>query len=130
MKWIKERDELIAQTMAFVQSVTGKRPAIEVQTELSSRELSTPELSKPALTMSDLATLKKVNSPVRVETANPPVERPFPMPRMTPLVQSDLREEIQRRVASFRANQQRFHAEREEYFKSVLAKARGSNGNH
>lgn len=130
MKWIKERDELIAQTMAFVQSVTGKRPAIEVRNELSPRELSTPELSKPELTMSDLATLKKVDSPVRVEAANPPVERPFQMPRMTPLVQSDLREEIQRRVASFRAHQQRFHAEREEYFKSVLAKARGSNGNH
>ncbi|MBR0753389.1 hypothetical protein JQ604_14460 [Bradyrhizobium jicamae] len=26
MKWMKERDLLIAQTMAFVQSVTGKRP--------------------------------------------------------------------------------------------------------
>jgi hypothetical protein len=27
MKWMKERDLLIAQTMAFVQSVTGKAPA-------------------------------------------------------------------------------------------------------
>ena len=26
MKWMRERDALIAQTMAFVQSVTGKRP--------------------------------------------------------------------------------------------------------
>src|SRR5690242_16920491 len=26
MKWMKERDLLIAQTMAFVQSVTGKTP--------------------------------------------------------------------------------------------------------
>ena len=26
MKWVKERDLLIAQTMAFVQSVTGKKP--------------------------------------------------------------------------------------------------------
>jgi hypothetical protein len=26
MKWMKERDLLIAQTMAFVQSVTGKKP--------------------------------------------------------------------------------------------------------
>ena len=29
MKWMKERDLLIAQTMAFVQSVTGKKPDIE-----------------------------------------------------------------------------------------------------
>src|SRR6476619_1161111 len=26
MKWMRERDLLIAQTMAFVQSVTGKKP--------------------------------------------------------------------------------------------------------
>ena len=29
MKWMRERDLLIAQTMAFVQSVTGKKPEIE-----------------------------------------------------------------------------------------------------
>jgi hypothetical protein len=29
MKWMKERDLLIAQTMAFVQSVTGKMPEAE-----------------------------------------------------------------------------------------------------
>ena len=29
MKWMKERDLLIAQTMAFVQSVTGKTPEAE-----------------------------------------------------------------------------------------------------
>ena len=30
MKWMKERDLLIAQTMAFVQSVTGRKPEAEV----------------------------------------------------------------------------------------------------
>ena len=29
MKWMRERDLLIAQTMAFVQSVTGKKPDAE-----------------------------------------------------------------------------------------------------
>ena len=29
MKWMRERDLLIAQTMAFVQSVTGKMPEAE-----------------------------------------------------------------------------------------------------
>ena len=28
MKWIRERDALIAQTMAFVQSVTGKKDEV------------------------------------------------------------------------------------------------------
>lgn len=30
MKWMKERDLLIAQTVAFVQSVTGRKPEAEV----------------------------------------------------------------------------------------------------
>ncbi len=30
MKWMKERDLLIAQTMAFVQSVTGKKPGADL----------------------------------------------------------------------------------------------------
>ena len=29
MKWMRERDLLIAQTMEFVQSVTGKKPEAE-----------------------------------------------------------------------------------------------------
>ena len=34
MKWMKERDLLIAQTMAFVQSVTGKTPEAEKTPEV------------------------------------------------------------------------------------------------
>ena len=33
MKWMRERDLLIAQTMAFVQSVTGKKPDAEAVRE-------------------------------------------------------------------------------------------------
>ena len=35
MKWVVERDLLIAQTMAFVQSVTGKKPEAEAQLEIA-----------------------------------------------------------------------------------------------
>ena len=35
MKWVMERDLLIAQTMAFVQSVTGKKPEAIAQVESS-----------------------------------------------------------------------------------------------
>ena len=34
MKWMRERDLLIAQTMEFVQSVTGKKPGIEISPRL------------------------------------------------------------------------------------------------
>ena len=39
MKWMRERDLLIAQTMAFVQSVTGKKPEAEKMRCDSSRLL-------------------------------------------------------------------------------------------
>jgi hypothetical protein len=42
------------------------------------------------------------------------------------LPQSDVRKEIQNRVAAFQAHQHRFHAEREAYFKSVLTKVRSA----
>ncbi len=35
MKWMRERDLLIAQTMAFVQSVTGNKPGTEKQVSFS-----------------------------------------------------------------------------------------------
>ena len=34
MKWVMERDLLIAQTMAFVQSVTGKKPEADAQVDV------------------------------------------------------------------------------------------------
>ena len=44
MKWMKERDLLIAQTMAFVQSVTGKRPDFDAPSAAS----DTPASGTPA----------------------------------------------------------------------------------
>lgn len=41
MKWMKERDLLIAQTMAFVQSVTGKAP-VAAKTIEAPREVAAP----------------------------------------------------------------------------------------
>ena len=42
MKWMKERDLLIAQTMAFVQSVTGKKPDAD-KLVATSAALAAPE---------------------------------------------------------------------------------------
>jgi len=97
MKWKRERDLLIAQTMAFVQSVTGKTAEAEGRPE------SIPP-DEPA------------EAERSVETAA--IARPS-------LVRhSELREEIRGRVAAFRAHQELFHRDRDEYYNSVLAKVR------
>jgi hypothetical protein len=45
MKWVMERDLLIAQTMAFVKSVTGKDPEADVRAE----SLSSPVVESEQL---------------------------------------------------------------------------------
>lgn len=99
MKWAKERDLLIAQTMAFVQSVTGKKPEAEAQIE------SVP-----------VDEFKQIEPPVATAEA----------PRALTVARSELREEITGRVAAFRAHQQRFNRERDKHFTSVLTGIRAA----
>jgi len=96
MKWKTDRDLLIAQTLAFVQSVTAK--ATEDESRLEPFPTDEPVTAEP---------------PARTA---PPASAP----------NTDVREEIRRRVAAFRAHQELFRRDRDEYFKSVLAKARSS----
>jgi hypothetical protein len=113
MSWKKDRDSLIAQTMAFVQSVTGRREDLR------------PELK---------AVLPPVEVDVRAELATaleivdaaepPPLTAPVSQPRQ--VVLSDIQKEIRDRVASFRAHQQRFNREREEYFSATITKLKAS----
>ena len=99
MKWKKERDLLIAQTMAFVQSVTGKA------TEAGERPELIP-LDQPAGTEPPAAAVA--------------------LARPSPVRHSELREEIRGRVAAFRAHQELFHRDRDEYCNAVLAKVRAA----
>jgi hypothetical protein len=102
MKWTAERDLLIAQTMAFVQSVTGKKPAFDGRVEIDpSSSVVEPE---------------KLESPVEAATT---VRKPV-------VARSPLRAEIEGRVAAFRAHQQRFDRERDRHFKSVLTGIRAA----
>jgi hypothetical protein len=115
MKWAKERDLLIAQTMAFVQSIAGSAKPSEIETRAKARiELAPVEFTAAKFVSSD--EIEKVERPVEVV----PVMRPRPLPR------SDIREEIQGRVAAFRAHQQLFDRDRDAYFNSVLARLRAS----
>jgi hypothetical protein len=114
MSWKKDRDSLIAQTMAFVQSVTGRRE--ELRPDLK-QVLPPVEVDVRA----ELATALEI-----VDAAEPP---PVPAPVSPPRQQialTDIQKEIRDRVASFRAHQQRFNKEREEYFSATIARLKAS----
>jgi hypothetical protein len=140
MKWMKERDLLIAQTMAFVQSVTGKKPG--------------PDLLLPATETTVLATVTTAVVNVEAVLSEPPIPvavppnsiqtKPIqtkpaePTPSETKPFQAkplriagldlpdDFQSEIRARVASFRAHQERFTREREEYCRATMAKVRAT----
>ncbi len=103
MTWKEERDLLIAQSMAFVQSVAGKTASAARRSE----------------------TQLRAGSPARPATIE---QRPADVlpARLTPISHGDLRDEIHRRVAAFRARQQAFDRERREYCNSVMAKIRAA----
>ncbi len=119
MKWIRERDALIAQTLAFVQSVTGRKE------DLSAAEgpLVAPAPS-PASTSS--ATLEYVIEALQPESP-PAGPDPAHATKLThPKVSRDVEAEMRDRIASFRKHQERFRREREEYCSATLAKVRAA----
>jgi len=99
MKWKVERDLLIAQTMAFVQSVSGRTAEAQGHPE-------TIRAHQPA----------EPERPVSVVAVVRPPAAPC----------SDLREEIRGRVAAFRAHQALFNRDRDQYCNSILAKVRAA----
>lgn len=129
MKWIKERDLFIAQTMAFVQSVTGKKPAAETreaprdvlfQSPLAqSAPLDADDRSVETFKVETLQAGTAQTGTSKTDTAQ--VARPSP-------VLSDVRQEIRGRVAAFRAHQELFHRERDAYCNSVLTRVRAATG--
>jgi hypothetical protein len=101
--WQKERDLLLAQTMAFVQSVTGK--PMDAEGLFETRLQST--------------------SPDQPTTVGRPVEV-LPIDRLSPAAQNGMRDDILRRVAAFRARQQVFARDRNEYCDAMMARARAT----
>ena len=127
MKWVKERDLLIAQTMAFVQSVTGKRP--DFTATPYAPKASPVENANPAAVAPPLTKIQSIESATPTEFSPPDLPRPErSQPDAAPPIRafshSDVRQEIQSRVAAFQAHQHRFQREREAYFKSVFSKVR------
>ena len=140
MKWMKERDLLIAQTMAFVQSVTGKTPEAEktVTASVALLSVETSETTRTAAALADIESLlaetppatqapREVSREVSREPSSDvsremPREISRPAPLALPDLQGDFQSEIRARVANFRAHQERFNREREAYCSATMAK--------
>jgi len=133
MKWMRERDLLIAQTMAFVQSVTGKTPEAEktITASVALLSVETSETIRAAVALPNIESLLAETPPVAQAPKDVPrdvsrEEMPREISRLAPLARPDLREdfqsEIRARVANFRAHQERFNREREAYCSATMAK--------
>jgi hypothetical protein len=140
MKWMRERDLLIAQTMAFVQSVTGKTPEAEktvtslvalpsVETSETIHAAALPDIIESLLAETHPAAQapREVSSEVSREASREvsremPREISRPAPLARPDLQEDFQSEIKARVANFRAHQERFNREREAYCSATMAK--------
>ena len=138
MKWMRERDLLIAQTMAFVQSVTGKKPdagmfvgvpeaakATTITTtvvDVAAMVTETTVISGPDGPEPSQSELSK-SEPVKPALPKSEPPRPIQISRTEPL---DVQSEIKARVANFRAHQERFLRERDEYCSATMAKVRAA----
>src|ERR1700750_1276177 len=111
LSWKTDRDSLIAQTMAFVQSVTGRREELR------------PDL-KPVLPPVEVDVRAELANALEIVDAAEPPPVPASQPRQPAL--NAIQKELRDRVASFRAHQQRFNKEREEYFSATIAKLKAS----
>ena len=102
--WMRERDQLIEQTLAFVQGVAAAKPARAAAAAPARAEPAKPvapaESSKPA----GLAAIG-----------------------LAPMVSE--RADIERRVANFKAQQQKFQRAREAHYDAIFSKARATPGN-
>ena len=143
MKWMRERDLLIAQTMAFVQSVTGKTPeaekAVAEKTVTASVALVSVETSETIRAATPLPAIEALLAETRPAAQAPSelsrdvsreeipreISRPAPPPPRLDL-REDFQAEIRARVASFRAHQERFNREREAYCSATMAKVRAA----
>ena len=117
MKWMRERDLLIAQTMAFVQSVTGKKPDADMLT-------AAPLPEQPAVIPAQAPTPAPAAAPA--EAVAEPLKAVQPPPFAKLDIRGDFGSEVRARVASFRAHQERFLREREEYCSTTMAKVRAA----
>ena len=98
--WMKQRDLLVEDALAFAQAVAARAPKIA---------------------------LTPVHQPDAAQSIALSAERPLALagPAPTDTLETE-RIVIQQRLANFKAHQERFEQEREDYFQKTLAKARAN----
>jgi hypothetical protein len=113
--WMRERDQLIEQTMAFVQGVAAAKPV-----RAAAISPARAEPAKPAAQVgpAGLAELPRAELP-----------RPAGIVAMGLAPMASERAEIERRVAKFKAQQQKFQRAREDHYDAIFSKARATPGN-
>ena len=135
MDWKKERDELIAQTLAFVQSVSVRMPET-AQWKLANADQKLAPVS-PAAPPPEIIAAPHVQAapePPARPTAPPPSpasspassHSPAPGPVLPPTIHSEVEQEFRARIASFRAHQERFNRERAEYCDATISRLRAT----
>jgi chorismate mutase len=105
--WMRERDQLIEQTLAFVEGVAAARPARPAAVS--------PARAEPA------------RSVAQIGPAEPSKPEKFAPIELVPMPSE--RAEIERRVANFKAQQQKFQRAREAHYDAIFSKARATPGN-
>jgi hypothetical protein len=148
MKWKRERDLLVAQTLAFVQSVTGKKSepdANAIEPDALQRDSLPPDLEAALIEAMSAGTRNTEPKGVTANnlaakgaaTRSMAAQSRDTITRVEPprdilsrkMVPSEFQAEMQSRIANFRAHQQRFDRERAEYFSETLAKLRAAINN-
>jgi hypothetical protein len=139
MDWKKERDELIAQTLAFVQSVSVRMPET-AQWKLANADQKLPPVL-PAAPPPEITAAPHVQAapePPARPTAPPPSpasstgsspassHAPAPGPVLPLTIHSEVEQEFRARIASFRAHQERFNRERAEYCDATISRLRAT----
>ena len=123
MKWMRERDALLAQTLAFVQSVAGRKDDAGMVGFATAEPAKTTEPAGPAKPGIEAAMVQAARvEPAKIAAPQPSAASPRPIVPSA----SEMQNEIRARVASFRAHQARFTREREQYFSATLARLRAA----
>jgi hypothetical protein len=105
--WMRERDQLIEQTLAFVEGVAAAKPARAAA--------ASPARAEPAKPVA------------QAKPAEP--SKPAGIVAMGLAPMASERAEIERRVAKFKAQQQKFQRAREAHYDAIFSKARATPGN-
>jgi len=111
--WKTERDALINETMAFARSIRSLQP-VPVQ-----------QLVPPQLMSDDVPKLRQDLTSSASAPPDTTFEEIIGGRRLEPMKwKGPERDEIKQRVANFKAHQQRFNREREDYATSTLKRAK------